>query len=365
AIAELLQLHLIAFHVGDGARGDTFVDGRLGHCRTDPHDEAGIKRLGNEVFGAEIHPIGAVSSGHHVVLFFLGDFADGPDGGLLHAPGDGGGSNVKRAPENIGEAQDVVDLVGVVGSAGGHHDVVTHRVGIFGKDFRTRVGQRQDERTRRHSLDHFGLQHAPCRQSQEDVGVANDVVQRASIGILSEALFDRVHEHRTALVNDAFDVGYPDVLERKTHVDHKVQTGQRGGTRTGHHDLDLRDVLTDDRQAVDEGGGHADGRTVLVVVEDRNIHALTELALNVEAFRCLDVFKVDTAEGGFQTSDDVHQLVGIVLVDLNIEDVDASELLEQDSLAFHDGLGGQCADVAQTEHRRAVGDDADEIAAAC
>ena len=46
-----------------------------------------------------------------------------------------------------------------------------------------------------------------------------------------------------------------------------------------------------------------------------------------------------------------------VLVDLDVEHVDAGELLEQDALAFHHRLGGQRADVAQAEHRGAVGDD--------
>ena len=41
---------------------------------------------------------------------------------------------------------------------------------------------------------------------------------------------------------------------------------------------------------------------------------------------------------------------------------DAGELLEEAALAFHDGLGGERADVAEAQHRRAVGDDADEVA---
>ena len=57
-------------------------------------------------------------------------------------------------------------------------------------------------------------------------------------------------------------------------------------------------------------------------------------------------------------------LSGSRLVDLDVEDVDAGELLEQDALAFHHRLGGERADVAQAQHGRAVGDDGDQIAAA-
>ena len=57
------------------------------------------------------------------------------------------------------------------------------------------------------------------------------------------------------------------------------------------------------------------------------------------------------------------QLVGVLLVQLDVEHVDAGELLEQAALAFHHRLARQRADVAQAEHRRAVGDDGDQVAA--
>ena len=51
------------------------------------------------------------------------------------------------------------------------------------------------------------------------------------------------------------------------------------------------------------------------------------------------------------------------LSDLDVEHVDAGELLEKAGLAFHDRLAGERADIAETEHRSAIGDDADEIGA--
>ena len=53
----------------------------------------------------------------------------------------------------------------------------------------------------------------------------------------------------------------------------------------------------------------------------------------------------------------------VLLGELDVEDVDAGELLEQAALAFHHRLAGQRADVAQAEHRGAVGDHADQVAA--
>ena len=48
--------------------------------------------------------------------------------------------------------------------------------------------------------------------------------------------------------------------------------------------------------------------------------------------------------------------------EFDIEHVDIGEALEQDGLAFHDGLAGERADVAESEHGGAVGDHADQVA---
>ena len=53
----------------------------------------------------------------------------------------------------------------------------------------------------------------------------------------------------------------------------------------------------------------------------------------------------------------------LLLRHLDVEDVDAGEFLEENGLAFHDRLGGERTDIAEPEDRRAVRDDADEIAA--
>jgi hypothetical protein len=48
---------------------------------------------------------------------------------------------------------------------------------------------------------------------------------------------------------------------------------------------------------------------------------------------------------------------GVGGVEADREGVDAGELLEQQRLALHDRHGGLGADVAEAEHRGAVGDD--------
>ena len=101
---------------------------------------------------------------------------------------------------------------------------------------------------------------------------------------------------------------------------------------------------------------------MLVIVEDRDLHALAQLALDIKTIGRFDVFEVDATKCGLQRGDDVHQLVEIVLfIDLDIEHVDAGKLLEQDGLAFHHRFGRQRADIAKAQHRRAIGDHRDQI----
>jgi len=85
---------------------------------------------------------------------------------------------------------------------------------------------------------------------------------------------------------------------------------------------------------------------VLVIVEDGDLHALAQPALDVEAVGALMSSRL-MREGGLERCNHVDQLVEVAFVDLEVEDVDAGELLEQHRLAFHHRLGRQRRDVAQ------------------
>jgi hypothetical protein len=108
---------------------------------------------------------------------------------------------------------------------------------------------------------------------------------------------------------------------------------------------------------------HYDGGAVLVVVEDRDLHARLERLLDDEALGGLDVLEVDAAEGGLEAGDGLDELLGVALVDLDVEHVDVRELLEEHRLAFHHRLAGQGPDGPQPEHRGAVGDHRHQVAA--
>jgi hypothetical protein len=155
-----------------------------------------------------------------------------------------------------------------------------------------------------------------------------------------------IHEFDTAPVDDAGEIGEPDMLARHAQIDQQFDASERCGAGAAHHEFDLRNLLADDSQAIEKRGRGDDSRAVLIIVKHRNFHALTQLALDDEALRRLDILEIDRAERRLQRGDDFHELVGIALLDFDVEHVDAGKFLEKYRFAFHDRLAGQWANRA-------------------
>ena len=100
---------------------------------------------------------------------------------------------------------------------------------------------------------------------------------------------------------------------------------------------------------------------MLVVVHDGDVQRSLQSFFNGKAFWSLDVFEVDTSEGRRNLLYRFAELVGVFLVHLDVEDVDAAIDFEKQSLALHHGLSAHGADVAQSEHGSTVGDDGNQI----
>ncbi len=198
----------------------------------------------------------------------------------------------------------------------------------------------------------------------EDVGAAQRVRQRAPVGVGREALLVRIHVLCAPAVDDARGVDHQQVFGLHAEVEVHACAGDAGRACAGEHDAYVGDVLAHDLECVQQRGRGDDRRPVLVVVQHGDVEPGTQLLLDVEAFGGFDVLEVDAAERGCQRGDDVDQPVRVLRVQLEVEHVDAGEPLEQHGLALHHRLGCQRADVAQPEHRGAVGDDRDEVALA-
>ena len=151
---------------------------------------------------------------------------------------------------------------------------------------------------------------------------------------------------------------------RRVVANEEFRAGDGGGSCAVDYHAQLRNLLAGDLGAVDQGRRGDDGRTVLVVVHERDVELLAQAGLDLEALRGLDILEVDAAEGGGDGLHRTHELVGIGGIDLDVEGVDAGVGLEEHALALHDGLSGQRADVAQSEYGRSIRDHGHEVALA-
>ena len=69
-----------------------------------------------------------------------------------------------------------------------------------------------------------------------------------------------------------------------------------------------------------------DGGSVLVVVKNRDIHPFAAQLFDDKTIRGLDVFQVDRPEGWFKRANDIGQLFGVGLVDLDVKAVDSRRI---------------------------------------
>ena len=129
-----------------------------------------IERHRDDVVGPVFRPraIGHGDFVGHVLARQIGERVRRRD---LHLHVDGARAHVERAAEDVGKAEHVVDLVRIVGAAGRHDGVGAHGGDLLGGDFRIRIGHGEDDRLRRHHLDHVLGHRALDRQTEEHVGV--------------------------------------------------------------------------------------------------------------------------------------------------------------------------------------------------
>ena len=283
--------------------------------------------------------------------------------GDLHLFVDRRRADVERSLEDEREAQQVIHLVREVGPAGGDDRVRPRSLRQVRHDLRHRVGEREDDRSVSHPLDHLGGQDAGGGQSQEQIGAGNGVGERPCRRLPSISCLLRRHPFRAPGVDDPLVIDEQHVFPPRAQAQQQIQTSDAGGAAAGRDDAEVLDRLPHATQRVQHGGADDDRRAVLVVVQHRDLHSRAQQLFDDEAIGRLDVFEIDGAEAGLERRDDVGEFLRVCLRHLDVEHIDSGELLEENGLSLHHRLRRQRADVAEAEHGRTVADDGDEIAA--
>ena len=362
-IATGRQFLLVLLDVEDRPTRNARVHCRLGNSNGNRRDKAWIERDRDDVVRAELGAVAAIGRGHIVRHILAGKISQCLRGGDLHRVVDCGGAYIKRATEDVGETEDVVDLVRIVGTAGCHDRVRTDLGHFLRCDFRIGIGHREDDRVLRHGQDHRLGEGALSGKTEHDVGAFHGVGKRALVRLDGVGGLPLVHAFGAALVDHALGIAEDDVLRGKSHCLDQFDAGDAGRPCTVADELGVLHVAAGDLQRVDEARGRDDRGAVLVIMEDRDIHHLAQTLLDDEAVRRLDVFKVDAAERRAKEADAIDELVDVLRVDFQVYRIDISKALEQHRLAFHHRLRGQRAQIAEAKDGGAVGNDSNHVAA--
>ena len=117
-----------------------------------------------------------------------------------------------------------------------------------------------------------------------------------------------------------------------------------------------------------EGVGQArqrnDGGAVLVVMEDGNVAALLESALDLEAAGRRDILQIDASEAAGEKPHSVDDFVHVLAANTQGDRVHIAEGFEENALALHDGHARLRTDITEAEHCGTVGHNGDGIPAA-
>ena len=292
------------------------------------HQDARVEWLGNDVVLTEVQVGDSVGAQHHVGNVFLRQRRQGARRRNLHFFVDGSCSNVQRATEDKGEAENVVDLVGIVGPSRGHDQVCPGFFRGLVANLRHRISHGENDRLIRHGTHHVLGHNVGAGEAGEDIRSLHGFRQGSRRGLGGEAGLVGVHAFAAPFVNDALGVAKNNVFPLHPQSNVVLGAGNPGRSGAVDHHGDLADVLPHDLQRVYEGCSGDDCRPMLVVVEDGNRHGAPQGLLDVEAFRGFDVFQVDAADGWLEQLAEADDVVGILRTYFEVEHIDIREALE-------------------------------------
>ncbi|MNS81053.1 hypothetical protein D3C72_1147530 [compost metagenome] len=116
----------IGIEIGQLPAGDAGFDGGLRHGHRNGRDQARSEGNRNDVLRSEARAVALIGGGHIIRHIFAGEVRQRLCGSDLHRVVDLAGANIERTAEDIGEAEDIVDLVRVIRTARRHDGVVAN-----------------------------------------------------------------------------------------------------------------------------------------------------------------------------------------------------------------------------------------------
>ena len=119
---------------------------------------------------------------------------------------------IECSTEDIGEGQDIVDLVRIVGAPRAHQHLGVSCLCLFIRNLGGGVCQGEDNRTLSHRAHHLLRHHPALGESQEDICSAHRIGKRGEVGTCRGELALHLAEVGAVGGDYALGVGHHDML---------------------------------------------------------------------------------------------------------------------------------------------------------
>lgn len=165
---------------------------------------------------------------------------------------------------------------------------------------------------------------------------------------------DWIEAGSEAGIEDPVPIAADDLLDPRREED--VGNRHPGRSHPVDHHLKIFQLFLNNLNRIQQRGQDDHRRPMLIVVENRDIEALPEASLNLKTTRRGDVFQINSAEAGGDPLNRLDDLARILRGKADRVSVDSGKLFEEHRFPFHHRHRRFRSDVAESQHRRPVGD---------
>ena len=332
------QAGAIGLHIRNRLLRDARIHRGLGNGGGNNFHKARVERRRDDIIPAKFVHQATISRRDLFGHSFARQLRQRMCGGNLHRLVDGGCPHIQRTAKQEREAQDIVDLIGKIGTTRRNNRIRPRGPRCGRRDFGVGVRHRENDRLIRHGFHHIGAQGICRRKPQKHIRANNRFCERARAGLCGMRGFPLIHAFGPALIDDAFPVAHDDIIVRHAHALDQLSAGNCRSASAVANDLNVLQRLSGERARVDQPGGGNDRRAMLIIMKDRDVHPFFQCLFNDEAIGCGNIFQIDAAKGRFQQFNRVDEALRIFGIHFDVDGVDVGESFEQDCLAFHHWL---------------------------
>ena len=248
---QLTQVLAISLPVLNRCASYTAIHRSFGNSHWNLGDKTGVNRFGNEVIRTKGEVAYVVSTVYDIGYRATCQVRNSASSCHLHFLVDGRSSCVECTAEDIGETNNVVDLVRIVCATCTHQNIGASSCSILVWNFGYGVGQCKDDGVVSHGAYHVLCEHIAFWKTYKDIGTIYSLCQSVDISACGSKF--------TLLCIQVFAVGSDNALRVEHHyilllsTKGTIEACAWDGCCTGtiHYNLNIFDILASHHECID------------------------------------------------------------------------------------------------------------------